>query len=283
MTQSTQSITLDGYKLTCSTAGDPNRPPLIMVHGWGSYRGVWTQTIDALQSDYYCVAVDLLGFGDSDKPEHADYSIVTQGRRVLQLADALGWRQFTLMGHSMGGQIALCIASMLAPERIRQLVDVDGVASARLSPFAENVTYKMVALARIFPPMFSLYRWLTRQRGLVLSPLSGFRSFFYRMDAIPFENWAIDREICFQPHGQMAMYAAGRAIHGLDLTPSLHNVITPTLIIFGKQDNVALVSDAYLVQKCVAKSHLVLIDECGHFPMYEKQAQYLEAVCAFLT
>ncbi len=282
MTHSNQSITLEGHRLAYTTAGQADAPPLMMLHGWMSYRGVWRQTMAALQAHYYCVAVDLLGFGDSDKPHEADYGICAQGNRVLQLADALGWDEFSLIGHSMGGQIALCIASMLSPHRIKRLVNVAGVVSARVSPGVENVTSKYVALSRVFPPVFAVMGWVSRYRWVACSPLSGFRTWFYRMDALPFEDWALDRAMAFQPEGQPAAYQAGQAIHALDLAPHLDRVTAPTLAIFGRQDAVVLLSDGELVKQRVAGSRLVLIDECGHFPMYEKTQPYLEAVKAFL-
>jgi pimeloyl-ACP methyl ester carboxylesterase len=164
MTQTEQPRTPDGYTLVYTIAGQPGALPVMMVHGWLSHRGVWRQTIDALQDSHCCVAIDLLGFGDSDKPARADYSIPAQGRRVLQLADALGWERFALMGHSMGGQIALCIASMLAPHRITQLVSVAGGVSARLNPYLDKVVYKFIALGKAFPPAFALFRRVSRYR-----------------------------------------------------------------------------------------------------------------------
>jgi len=100
--QSELTITSDNHKLTYTKVGHSDAPPLLMIHGWLSYRGVWRQTADAFKNSHYCVAIDLLGFGNSDKPADADYSIAAQGQRVLQLADALGFDRFTLMGHSMG-------------------------------------------------------------------------------------------------------------------------------------------------------------------------------------
>lgn len=282
MTQSQQNITLDGYRLAYSTAGDPAAPPLLLLHGLMSHRGVWWQTIEAFQASHYCVAVDLLGFGDSDKPREADYSIPAQGKRVLQLADALGWSQFTLMGHSMGGQIALCIASTLSPLRIRRLISVAGVVSGRLSPYVENVILKWLALSRRVPQMFALVRGLSRYRWAVYSPFSGVKIWFYRMAAVPFEDWALDREMAFQPQGRLAAYQAGQAIRALNLTSQLGRITAPTLVIFGQQDAVVPVSDGRLVQQHVPNSRLVLIDDCGHYPMYEKPAQYLAAVRTFL-
>jgi pimeloyl-ACP methyl ester carboxylesterase len=283
MTQPQPGITLDGHQLAYTTAGDPDAPPLMMLHGWMSYRGVWRQTIAALQDRYYCVAVDLLGCGDSDKPDEADYSISAQGQRVLQLADALGWDQFAVIGHSMGGQIALCIASMLAPHRIERVISVSGVVAARLTPYVENVTYKFIALSRMFPQLFAVLRRVSRYRWVVCSPLSGFKTWFYRADVMPFEDWALDRNMAFQPQGARAAYRAGQAIHALDLSSQLGRITAPTLAIFGRQDAVVPVSDGQLVAQRAPHGRLALIDECGHFPMYEKTQQYLEVVRTFLS
>ena len=283
MTQPRQSITLDGHQLIYTTAGDPAAPLLLMLHGWMSYRGVWRQTIAALQDRYYCVAVDLLGCGDSDKPDEADYSLPAQGKRVLQLADALARGQFALIGHSMGGQIALCIASMLAPHRVERVISVSGVVAARLCPSVENVNYKFIALSRVFPQLFAVLRWLAQYRQVVCSPLSGFKTWFYRTDAVPFEDWALDRDMAFQPQAARAAYRAGQAIHALDLTSQLGRITAPTLAIFGRQDAVVPVSDGQLVAQRVPHGRLTLINECGHFPMYEKTQQYLAVVQTFLS
>jgi abhydrolase domain-containing protein 6 len=283
MTQTPLSITLDGHKLTYIAVGHPESQPVLLLHGWMSHRGVWRQTLAALQATHYCVAVDLLGFGDSDKPGTADYGIEAQGKRILQLADALGWERFTLIGHSMGGQIALCLAALLAPQRITCLISVAGVVAARLCPYVENVTCKWIALSKAFPQMSTFMRWMSQYQRITCSEFSGYRPWFYRMDALPFEEWSIDREMAFQPHGQQAAYRAGQAIHALDLTSALGQITAPTLAIFGRQDAVVPVSDGHLVQERVPHSRLVLIDECGHFPMYEKPQPYLDAVRAFLA
>ena len=93
------------HKLIYTASGDPANPLLIMIHGWLSHRGVWRTTVPALQDRFYCIAVDLLGFGDNEKPADGDYQIVTQAQRIVALADELGFQKFNLIGHSMGGQI----------------------------------------------------------------------------------------------------------------------------------------------------------------------------------
>jgi pimeloyl-ACP methyl ester carboxylesterase len=74
-----------------------------------------------------------------------------------------------------------------------------------------------------------------------------------------------------------------KAIYSLDLTEHLSEITCPTLAIFGRQDAIVPVTDGHLIEQHVADSRLVLIDRCGHFPMYEQSQQYLDAVSAFLT
>lgn len=234
--------------------------------------------MEAFKDSHYCVAIDMLGFGNSDKPADADYGIAAQGQRVLQLANALGLDQFTLMGHSMGGQIALCIASMLAPARVTKLVSVDGIVSARLMPKIEQVNGGLAAVGAKITPLSSISRWLIRYKWFVRS---SFKPWFYNIDAVPLDEWATDRSVAFQPGMQIPSYKALQGIHALNLTPHLTKITSPTLAIAGQQDAVVPVSDSRLIKQCVPNSQLVLIDECGHFPMYEKTQQFIEALRAF--
>jgi pimeloyl-ACP methyl ester carboxylesterase len=278
--QSELSFTCDNHKLTYTTVGHPDAPPLLLIHGWLSYRGVWRQTMEAFKDSHYCVAIDLLGFGNSDKPADADYSIAAQGQRVLQLANALGFGRFTLIGHSMGGQIALCIASMLAPARVVKLVSVAGIVSARLTPAVEKVNVSMVALGVRVPQIYPLSRWLFRNKWFLRST---FQTWFYNINAVPLDEWAMDRYMAFQPGVHISAHKAVQAIHTLNLTSQLPKITSPTLAIAGQQDAVVPVSDSHLIKEHVPDSHLVFIDACGHFPMYEKTQLYIEELRAFLV
>ena len=274
-----QTITINNHTLSYTTAGPIDAPPIIMIHGWFSYKGVWQQSIELLKDCYYCVAVDLLGFGDSAKPKDGDYSIKAQGNRILHLADILGFEQFTLLGHSMGGQISLCIGAILAPQRVTKLISVAGVVAAKLTPDVERTIYPSVAVGFKFPWLYRLlphlinYSWYVR---------FNFKTWFYNLDAIPDHIWAVDRQMATQFDMVVSAYRAGQAIHNFNLTPHLANITAPTLAIFGQQDNVVPVSDGHLVKQHVPNSQLILIDHCGHFPMYEKPKEYLAGLKTFL-
>src|SRR5688572_24426260 len=190
------TFTLDNCQLHYATAGSPENPPLIMLHGYTSSQHVWRTTIPALEGQFYCVALDLLGHGESDLLPDGDYNIVAQGKRVLALADKLGFERFSLIGHSMGGQISLCIASMLAPERVEYLIDVSGVVAAKLTPFVEAYTFRPVRLLYGTPFAYLLENY-TRIFGtrFKFAARIQFASWWYDFDSRDFDWWRIDREL----------------------------------------------------------------------------------------
>src|ERR1051325_1746633 len=180
-------MSASSHQLIYSASGDPSKPLLLMIHGWLAYRGVWRTTVPALQDRFYCVAVDLLGFGDNDKPVEADYSIAAQAQRIVALADELGHQRFSLIGHSMGGQISTHIAAITAPERVEHLIIVGGVVTGRLTPFVENFIVPVGRLGQKFPaPLYDQMRhWMENYRwyGNFM-----FQSWFYDMNFVPFDQ-----------------------------------------------------------------------------------------------
>jgi len=95
--------------------------PIVFVHGSPLWSFCWRKIIKALRSEYRCIAVDNLGFGLSDKPEHADYSPPAHYRRLEGLLEKLDIRDATLVVHDFGGPIGLNWA-LEHPNRIRELV-----------------------------------------------------------------------------------------------------------------------------------------------------------------
>jgi len=275
-----QYLTVDGHRLAYLTAGDPSARPLLMIHGWLLHAGFWRQTIEAFRETHYCIAVDLLGMADSDKPADADYSIPAQAKRVLALADALGLKRFTLVGHSMGGQIALYIASVLAQERVVRLVDVDGVSTGKLDPYVLRITLPRLRMAVGKPWLWTLSRHMNH-----VYPIARFEfsTWFYDFDAVPFADWALEREAAMQPGMATSAVRCGEAILAADLSDSLPKIQCPTLVIFGDHDHVVPIEEGRIVHEKVANSHIVVFDHCGHFPMLEQPSRYLDVLRFFLA
>lgn len=278
-----QKFTVDGNALYFEVAeGIPENPPLFFVHGFTMSAHMWRTTIDHLQHHFYCVALDLLGHGRSAVNPQGDYSIAAHGQRILALADHLGVAQFSVVGHSMGGQIALLLASQLAPERITKLVHVDGVVSGKVTP----------AMARLFSQMKLMH-------GTPLSPLTEifgrtvgtqvklfapmfFGLWWHDFKARDFAWWRTDRELTMR-HGIHHVWKPGiDAIYSTDLTADLANITCPVLSIFGREDNVVPVSEGQLLAAKAPHGELAIIEQCGHLPMFERTAEYLAILEPFL-
>ncbi len=269
------TYTVNGHRIIATVQGAPQKPPVFFVHGWMSHRGVWRQTLPALEEKYHCIALDLLGFGNSEKPDDGDYSIQMQGRRIIAIADALGFQKFSLVGHSMGGQIAMCIASMLAPERVEKLVSVAGVVTGQLSELVEKNIYPLVRFGHKRPWVYRLSRAMMNNRLYVNW---AFRPWFYDIRQMPLREFTIDRSFALNPACHISTYEAGQAIHNLDVSKYLRKVKAPTLLIYGEDDLTVPIEQAYIAQMALPDNNLAILKKCGHFPMYEKTGQYLKAL-----
>ena len=273
-------IEIDGNRIAYTEAGSSSNPPIIFLHGIMSHRGVWTRTIDSLKNDFHCIAIDHLGFGDSDKPKDGDYTIAKQAERALKVADHFGFDKFALIGHSMGGQIATYVAAILAPQRVTKLVSVSGVVTGQLSDHSQNVTRRLVALCETFPALYMSSRLFSEWKPYAYGI---YRSWFYKMDALPFESWKTDRHYAANPEIARSTPRAWDSLNATDLTPALKNIAAPTLVIFGNQDGTAPVSQAHVFKEQLPAAQLALIDDCGHFPMYEKFDEYFSPLGKFLV
>jgi pimeloyl-ACP methyl ester carboxylesterase len=274
-------IEIEGCQIAYTEAGSDSNPPILLLHGIMSHRSVWARTIETLQQSFHCIAIDHLGFGDSDKPRDGDYSIHKQAERALKVADHFGFDSFILIGHSMGGQIATYLAANLAPQRVSKLVSVDGVVTGELSKRVQVFNRTAIDAASNLPTLYSISLALTK----IFKPYTYlmFSPWFYRIDRFPYESWALDREKAFNKEIAHSTPKAWDSLNATDLTPLLKNIAAPTLIIFGEQDGTVPVSQAHVFKEQLPAAQLVLIDLCGHFPMYEKFDEYIALFQKFLT
>jgi len=274
----TDFIQIDGDRIAYTTSGTSSNPPIIFVHGLISHRGVWTTTTARLRDRFFCISYDQLGFGDSDKPKDGDYSIVKQAERVLKIADHFGIDKFIIAGHSMGGQIAAYLAAVFAPQRIIKLVFVDGVVTGQLAE-SQRELEPMVMRADKLPVIYKLMSPLRDWRP---AAYWAFRSWFYKIKEVPFNTWERHRYHASRSDIAHSAAKAWNEIKAADLRSHIGNIAHPTLIVFGKQDDVVPVEQAHEFKEHYPSAQLVVFDECGHFPMIEKFDPYIAAIENFL-
>jgi len=117
-----------GGHLHYATAGDPQQPALLLLHGFPQTHVLWRRVAQQLGARYFLVMPDLRGYGDSFKPadeaEQAQMSKRAMAQDVVQLMQSLGHEQFFLCGHDRGGRVSHRLA-LDHPQRVRKLAVLD--------------------------------------------------------------------------------------------------------------------------------------------------------------
>ena len=154
-----QSLISQRTRLHYVDWGNPDAPPLILLHGGRDHARSWDWTAQALRNDWHVICPDLRGHGDSEWNGPGDYPITSYVYDLAQLIHQLGLAPVTLVAHSLGGNIALRYAG-LYPENVRKLVAIEGLGPSpemqekRLeTPFDERIrgwiSDKRAAAARL--------------------------------------------------------------------------------------------------------------------------------------
>lgn len=221
--------------------------PLVLVHGLGSSAMQdWGRLVPVLGRRYHVYAPDLPGFGRSDRPAAADYSIPMQVEAVRAFMAAVGVSRARVVGNSMGGWIVARLAGE-HPELVERLVlvapagmrPVDGapIPAEALLPRDEEGVRRLVAVVRHKPPPMPSF---------LVRDILGRRLR---------EEWIIRRTL--------ESMRAGR--DWLDGT--LGRARMPVLVVWGKQDRLIPVAYAAALQAEFEAAAVKLLDECGHVPM----------------
>ncbi|GAB2044120.1 alpha/beta hydrolase [Agathobaculum sp. TL06] len=110
-----------GITMYYMEAGDPSAEPLLLIHGFTDSSRIWRETMLSLQDRYHMFAVDLRGFGQTDKPDQFIYTPVQHSEDLTAFLDAVNVDSCFVMGHSMGSLIAQTLA-FCVPERVKKLI-----------------------------------------------------------------------------------------------------------------------------------------------------------------
>jgi len=246
--------------------GPPDGVPVVLIHGLGATSASFLPTFWDLAKDYRVFAVDLPGFGESDKPLrplHPAYF----ARWMQDFLDAVGVQRAHFVGNSMGGRVALELG-LRAPNRVDRLV--------LLAPSLAWRRYRAAAgLVRLVRPELALLPLRVEHR-LVLGVL---QSLFARPARIPRAALlaAADEfvRVFHTPRGRVAFFHAAREIyledpHGVrGFWERLRHLERPALFIFGDRDR--LVPRAFLrhVQRALPSAACETFHDCGHVPQFE--------------
>jgi pimeloyl-ACP methyl ester carboxylesterase len=231
---------------------------VILIHGLGGSVDDWKNTIPALAADFHVVAFDLPGFGKSDKGSQ-DYSPTRYARLAHFLADRYFQNKtYHIVGHSMGGAIALRFAAQ-RPLRLQRLVLID--AAGILHP---QVISKFQAGS-----MLERTSGVQQTRGFA-ERLSG--KILEQVDRLPISpidiaNSALGREHVLQggPEKIAALELAGE-----DFSNAITSVTEPTLILWGDNDLTVPQRTGQVLAARMPHARLEIISDSGHEPMQDQ-------------
>lgn len=260
-----QRVTVDGVSWSFNRVGSGE--PLLLVHGFGASKDSWNLLIPYLIDGYEILAVDLPGFGESDKPEDLGYGARQQAERLYRFAKELGLEKWHIAGNSMGGSIAGELAAA-HPEAIRSLwlIAPAGVKSAQPSDFDRHMANggENLMIPKSEAAFDRMLAWL-----------------YHQPPAIP---QSIKAGIVDGLRGSAAAAARAHADLVADwpaLEESLDGFSKPTLITWGEEDRFVHVSGAMLLSKRLPNATVDLIPDCGHVPMLERPADCAARFRAF--
>lgn len=259
-----RSVTVFGAKINYVEAGDAAKPKVILLHGLGGSLANWATNTGALAQSYHVIALDQVGFGKSDKP-NLKYRVGTYVDFLDKFMAELKIEKASLVGNSMGGWVAGLMA-IRYPNRVEKIVLAD----------AAGIVPENISEAQIYQLNNSTRDEIRTNMKLI------------------FANPVLQNNEALVDQFMTARVMAndGGTINSLIesikrkedfLNTRLAEIKKPTLIIWGKQDGLLPVADAYTLNKGIMGSELVVFDQCGHVPQFEKSSDFNKKVLEFLA
>ena len=272
--ENSKFVSVDGARVHYQEFGDVSKPTLIMIHGYTASLYVWKTVAPMLaDSGFHVVALDLLGFGYSDKPSWFDYAIASQARIVARFMNRLGIGRATLVGSSYGGAVAATLA-LDYPERVEKLVLVDAVSNDNLRNHPILKLASIPGIGEAITPFLVDSRAFQRHRMRgTLAKANHKLITDERVEGILRPLTAAD--------AHHSLLATSRAWSANRIEQDAHLITQPTLIVWGDDDKVIPVDDGYTLHRSILNSRLVILKDCGHVPQEERSETFADLVTEF--
>jgi len=235
-----------------------NGTPLLILHGWGSNSGRWQRVTDLLRKqEIEALVLDLPGFGIVSSPKRPwtrdDYI-----NWIFQKAKERNWEKFNLLGHSFGGGLSVKIA-VAFPEKVEKLI----LCAPAIIRRKRLKTYLFYQLAHIGKKIFSFsgLKKLEPYAQRLIYKLAGSRD-YYVADGVMKETM--------------------KKLGDENLEDLLAKIKAPTLIIWGKKDDVLPLRDAQELKEKIEGAELKIISEAKHSPHREAPEELAEIISQFV-
>lgn len=261
-------------KIVVLETGVENKKTMLLVHGLGQEAmDSWLDIIPYFEDEYHIIALDLPGFGLSEKPK-GRYSPTNYAKVLNAVVDQFSKEKLIVIGHSMGGAISLRFASMY-PEKLQQLILVDAAGILEKTAFVKHLARLPVSETSL-PDMLKLK---LAQLNNFSAELVGFGTYHDGVtDLLHSSDLVWDTLLSKTP-----MINAGLSLVEEDFSKAITELFVKTDIIWGENDSVAPLRTAKVLEAHLSNSSLLVIEEAGHVPMKSHRDQFVRIVDNILS
>jgi len=245
--------------------------PLVLLHGWGLHSGVWKIILPALEKNFHCYAVDMLGHGESQASSNKSFSLVNIRSELHDLINSIHSNNIILLGWSLGGLVAVDYLKN-HNEKIKKLILVTsnacfckkenwqhGLDGSVLENFSQQLEqdYKKIVDKFMALQMFGSDGY---KQGLKI----------------------LKHSIASRPEPSMASLREGlKVLKETDFRTSLNHISQPTLMITGEHDRLMPYQAAEAMQPLFKKADCHMIKGAGHAPFISHPTEFITAIKNF--
>ena len=252
--------------------------PILLLHGFATSSFTWQAIAPELAKNHRVIAVDLRGFGASDKPLDDRYSIFDQADAIEALIEQENLKDLTIVGHSFGGGVTLALAMRAAGQRhprLRNIVLIDSIAYKQPIPIFFRLLQVPVLgeiSMTLVPPEFQAAQ--------------GLRLAYYDRDKITSRAVAEYANTLYSPAAKHALTKTVEQIippNYEEVAEKYKTIKIPALVVWCTGDKVVPPFFGHRLRADLPSSELVMFSDCGHMPQEERPEDTVRAIQGFLA
>jgi pimeloyl-ACP methyl ester carboxylesterase len=278
--QPAQSLNVDGVSVNFQASLKSNQSrTIVLIHGFGGSLETWHDIYPGLSAEFSIVRLDLRGSGFTSKPEDRKYSPGDQAEFLTHFLERLGLRHVVLVGHSLGGEIAL--VTYLKLKDHPQTLTIDGLALLDSAGYVQKQPAFVTATKNPISHFFMSYSIPPPLRAKLM------------LEAL----FAVDERVTPDRICRYAYFMDMRDTrHPMEQTAKLieppdaksnemrfKDIDVPTLIIWGAEDPGLPVENAHRFHSDIRRSKLVILEKTGHVPQEERPQEVLQQLKTFMS
>lgn len=248
-----KTVQIEDYSVSYLEGG--KGPTILFVHGFGAEKDYWTMISKELKNDYHLIALDLPGFGHSDKRADRSYDVESQADRIHLFLNTLNTGKVFIIGNSMGGNIAGIFAAKY-PEEVNALglINTAGIIAPEKSDLTKSLEMGINPLLISSPADFD--------RQIAFG--------FYKAPIVPapVKKLLAENAMKNKPNDEKVWVDMEK--RPILLQDHLNELTMPVLVIWGDKDRIINVSCVGVLEKGLKNYTTHILKDCGHAPMMER-------------